>query len=213
MAGRSRLSSRCLNHIDHASRVHIVNIVTLPDDTRWMIDVSFGGDGATEPIELKEGAMIRNMGTQDARLIRDFLPDQTERGSPDRQFWFYQCRNGPEKPWISFYCFTDAVEWLPPDFDIINCFTGESAESFQTTNVLAVKFLRRKEEGKEDEEVYGKRMLVNQFVKENLGGRTQLVKECKNDKERVDALREWFGLELTKEEEEAILGFQTEIKG
>jgi arylamine N-acetyltransferase len=30
-------------------RVHIVNIVTLQNGDRWMVDVGFGGDGINQP--------------------------------------------------------------------------------------------------------------------------------------------------------------------
>lgn len=121
--------------------------------------------------------------------------------------WIYECRNGSEedKPWNAFYCFSDKVEWSAADFDVCNWFTGCSPDSFQTTTVLVVKFLRR------GEEVYGKRMLVNGLVKENLGGRTRLVQECQTEEERVKALKEWFGIELTDEEKKAIEGFQTAL--
>jgi hypothetical protein len=194
------------------SRVHVINIVTLSDNTRWTVDVSFGGDGPTQPIPLLEGSTIRNMGTQDARLIRDFIPGQTEL-SPSRRFWIYQCRNGEDRPWTSFYAFSDAVEWLPADFDIVNCYTGHSLDSFQLWNPLVVKFLRRPSEDLlGGQEVYGKRMLVRGVVKENLGGKTKVVKECKSEEERVKALEEWFGIVLTKEQAESIKGHRTEIK-
>lgn len=165
----------------------------------------------TEPIPLEEGASITNLGTQDARLIRDYIPGQTVL-SPSRRLWIYQCRNGSEKPWVSFYCFNDVVEWMPEDFDVVNAYTGYSPESFQTFTVLAVKFLRRESKtALIGEEVYGKRMLVNGLVKENLGGKTQVVKECKTEEERVAALREWFGIELTEQEIAAIKGHKTAI--
>lgn len=191
-------------------RVHIVNIVTLEDGSRYVLDVSFGGDGATKPIELKEGATIRNMGTQDARLVRDFIPGQTERTEEYRKWWVYQCRNGHDKPWISFYVFTDLLEWQQADFEISNHFAS-SAASHQTRHVLVVKFLRRASEETGEQEVYGKRTMVQATVKENLGGKTQLVKECKNEQERLETLREWFGIGVTREEEEAMRGFQSEI--
>jgi arylamine N-acetyltransferase len=195
-------------------RAHIVNIVTLSDNTRWMVDVSFGGDGPTAPIQLRENApAIRNLGTQDARLVRDFIPGQTERTPPERRFWIYQHRNSGDQPWHDNYCFTDAVEWLPADFDIINCFTGHSAASFQTTTVLVVKFLRQRDGQTRQDEVFGKRMLVNGLVKENRGGRTEVVRVCETEEERVGVLRESFGLTLTDEEKGAIRGFPTEIRG
>jgi len=70
--------------------VHIVNIVTLSDGSRWTVDVGFGGDGATRPLPLVEGHVTRNLGTQDVRLVRDFIPEQTQRSDPERKLWIYQ---------------------------------------------------------------------------------------------------------------------------
>ena len=190
-----------------------MNIVTLQDGTRWMVDVGFGGDGATRPIPLIDGHVTCNTGTQDIRLTRDFIPSQTERTS-ERKLWIYQYRNSPEKPRNSFYAFSDQVEFVPADFKVMNWYTGSAPESFQTFTVLIVKFLRRlKEDGsEEEEEVYGKRMLVNEVVKENLGGKTTVVQECRTEGERSQALKEWFGMELTAEEGEGIKGWGTELK-
>ncbi|CAM1504679.1 Fc.00g022700.m01.CDS01 [Cosmosporella sp. VM-42] len=190
--------------------VHIVNIVTLPDNTQWVLDVSFGGDGPTQPIPLVENSVWRNMGTQEARLIRDFIPGQTEL-DPGRRLWIYQCRNGPGLPWVSFYAFNEKMEWLPEDFEVLNAYTGASPKSFQTFTVLVVKFLRRDCGKIGGEEVYGKKMLVGATLKENLGGKTRVVKECGSEEERVQVLREEFGIELTEEEREGIRGHKTEI--
>jgi arylamine N-acetyltransferase len=189
--------------------------VTFPGGARWVSDVAFGGDGPTEPIELKDGASITNLGTQTARLVRGFTSFQTETDDPDRRLWIYECRNA-DGPWNAFYCFSDKVEWCVADFAVCNWFTGCSPDSFQTTTVIVVKFLRREGGGEEDEndsenEIYGKRMLVNGIVKENLGGKTRLVQECRTEEERVKALKEWFGIEITEEEQRAIVGFQTAL--
>lgn len=50
------------------------------------------------------------------------------------------------------------------------------------------------------------------MVKENPGGKTKVLKELRTENERVKALKEYFGIDLTTEEREAIEGFQTEIK-
>jgi arylamine N-acetyltransferase len=171
--------------------------VTFSDGSRWITDVAFGGDGPTEPIEIKDGASITNLGTQSARLRRGFIPEQTETCDPDRALWIYECRNhhgqkegtNSEGPWHAFYCFSDKVEWSPADFGVSNWYTGCSPESFQTRTVLVVKFLRRaKSEGEEEEEeqeVYGKRMMMSGQVKENLGGRTKMLMECRTEEERL----------------------------
>jgi arylamine N-acetyltransferase len=88
-----------------ACRTHIVNIVTLADGTRWHVDVSFGGDGATKPLPLVDGAITSNIGTQELRLIRDFIPGQTEL-DPERKLWVYQYRNSEAHSWNAFYAFS-----------------------------------------------------------------------------------------------------------
>jgi hypothetical protein len=170
-------------------------------------------------MRLVEEHTIRNMGTQDARLIRDFIPGQVSRAREHRM-WQYQCRNSETQPWRTFYSFSDAVEWLPADFGVVNCFTGLSLESSAVTTLCMVKFLRRAAASREDaqtaedqpQEIFGKRMLVNRLIKENLGGKTKVVQECQSEEERVQALREWFGVELTEEEKLAIRGHMTEIR-
>lgn len=81
-----------------------------------------------------------------------------------------------------------------------------------TYMVLVTKFLRRAcRTSITGEEIYGKRMLVDGVVKENLGGKTKILKECKTEVERVEALQEYFGIELTDDEKEAISGYKTEL--
>lgn len=202
-------------------RGHIVQIIILPDDSRWVVDVCFGGDGPTQPMRLSEGFVVRNMGTQDARFIRDFIPGQSSCAT-EHKMWQYQCRNNEALPWQTYYSFSDMVEWLTPDFVSINHFTSSSLESSAVTGISVVKFLRRLTAGEEEgdtsvacprEEVYGKRILVNALVKENLGGRTVVVQECRSEQERIAALWAWFGMELTKDETTAIQGHITELRG
>lgn len=116
----------------------------------------------------------------------------------------YQYRNGPSKPWNSFYCFPEFD--LHADVEAMNCFTSTSAECFHTGTVLEIKFLRR------GEEVVGKVMLVDGVVKENLGEGTRVVRECRTEGERVEALREVFGIELTEEQRCGIRGWRAELR-
>jgi arylamine N-acetyltransferase len=208
---RIRLRHHNVPSGDYVGWVHIVNLVTLADGSRWMVDVGFGGDGATKPIPLVEGTITRNLGSQDIRLMRDFVPGQTDRSSPEKKLWIYQYRNGSEMEWNSYYAFPD-LEFLSPDYTVMNWWTSTSPESFQTFTVLITLFLRRpNSEVPGHEEIYGKRMLVNGTVKENLGGRTKIVRECTSEEERVEALREFFGIVLTQEERHAIRGKKVDL--
>lgn len=182
--------------------MHIVNIVTLPDGTKWMVDTGFGGDGATKPIPLVHGVAVQNLGTQEIRLIQDNIPEQVDKS---KLYWIYQYRNAPDVPWNSYYAFPE-WEFSETDFDIINYWAYASPQSFQTFTILVVKFLRT------SDQITGKVMLINDTLKRNLGGKTQVVAVLQSESERIEALQRWFGLDLTLEEQSGIRGHVTEIK-
>ncbi|KAK5700087.1 hypothetical protein LTR97_006222 [Elasticomyces elasticus] len=213
---RIRLRVNGIPQGDYVGWVHMVNIVTLPDGQKYMIDVGFGGDGATKPVPMARGQgeadsypSIHNIGTQELRLVRDFIPGQTVLVE-EAKLWIYQYRNGPTKDWNSFFAFPE-IEFLPLDFEVMNWFT--MWKSFQRSEVLIIRFLRRPSKDKQGEdEVYGKRMLINGVLKENMGGKTVVVKECMTERERVEAVKELFGIELSNEEKVAIQGYVTELR-
>lgn len=180
-----------------------------------MVNVAFGGDGATKPVPLVHGQIVQNLGSQEIRLVRDHISTQVHR-TESSKLWIYQYRNGVEKDWNSFYAFPE-FEFLEADFKVMNWYTSTSPESFQRYSPLVVKFLRGRKvvgtNGQEvDEEIVGKRMLVVATVKENLGGSTQVVHECKTEEERVEALKHWFQIVLSEEEKTAIKGHWTELQ-
>jgi arylamine N-acetyltransferase len=182
-------------------RVHVVNIVTLDDGVKYMVDVGFGGDGATKPLPLVHGHISTNLGSQEVRIAYDNIPGQMPDG---QKLWVYQYRNGPSLPWNSFYCFPE-LEFLAADFEVMNYFTSTSPDSFQPITILAVRFLRR------DQKIYGKVMLVDGQVKENTGGKTRVRRLCSTEQERVEALEKDFGIILTPEEISGIRGTVTEL--
>jgi hypothetical protein len=113
-------------------------------------------------------------------------------------------------------CFT-ALEFLPQDYAVMSYYVNNSPQSWLTTTVVAVKMLldheqredRKQfsnEEQPEDVIVVGKEMLSGAELKRNIGGRTQLVKTCATEQERVDVLRDIFGLVLPEEERMGITG-------
>ncbi|KAK0652956.1 arylamine N-acetyltransferase 2 [Cercophora newfieldiana] len=190
---------------DFGGWVHLVIIVTLPVDNntpnpqRYALDVAFGGDGPTFPMPLVEGMVHRNsIGTQEIRYVRDYLPTQRFRGEGAARMWIYQYRNSADKEWNTFYAFNAEFEFMEPDFKVMSHFTSTSPENPQGMTVLAILFLRG-----EDGRVSGK----------EFGGRTEVVRVCETEGERVQALREWFGIELTEEERVSIRGRVSELKG
>ena len=59
----------------------------------------------------------------------------------------------------------------------------------------------------------GKVMLINGEVKRNLGGKTEVVKVCRSEEERIQFLREYFGITLTEEERDGVKGRNVELLG
>jgi arylamine N-acetyltransferase len=191
--------------------IHLVNIVTLSDGSKWTLDVGFGGDAPTKPMPLRHNQPQTNLGTQEVRLMHDWIPTQLHR-TESSKLWIYEYRNGPDKEWNAFYAFSE-TEAMEADFQVVNWFAGSHPTSHHRATQLLVKFLRRpKDDGSGDDEIFGKRMLVNEVIKENLGGRTQIVQVCKTEDERTEALEKWFGIRLTEEEKQGIRGWSTELK-
>lgn len=185
-------------------RTHIVNIVQLPSGTEYHVDAAFGGDGPTRPLPLIPGLVSQNLGTQEVRLVRGYMDKQTRRDR-DREVWIYQYRNDAAREWNSFYSFTE-TEFFQEDFEVMNRFT--SWDAIQKGNRWVVRFLRAGEtgvfplvggervDGDGDVVVVGKVMFVNDVVKVNMGGKTRVVDCLETDKERVEGLKKWFGMEV-----------------
>jgi arylamine N-acetyltransferase len=133
--------------------VHVVNIVTLPDGSKYMVDVEFGGDGPTKPILLLSDQPMRNLGAQEFRLVYDAIPQNVDMS---QKFWIYQYRNGSEREWNSYYCFP-RLEFMAEDLVVMNHYTStyHGATTFQTRRVLKARFL------KEGREIVGKVMLLD----------------------------------------------------
>ncbi|KAK0755021.1 arylamine N-acetyltransferase 2 [Schizothecium vesticola] len=198
--------------------VHLVILLTLPGDDsgqRYVLDAGFGGDGPTQPMPLVEGLVHHNsVGTQEVRYSRGWLGGKSRFVPPgdDRRLWIYEYRNGVEKGWNAFYAFDADFEFLEGDFGVMSHYTSTAEASFQTRAVLVVRFLRG--EGEDGGvRVKGKVMMAGPVVKRNLGGKTEVIKVCETEAERVDALREWFGIVLTEEEAGSIRGRVSELRG
>jgi arylamine N-acetyltransferase len=203
-----------LDLTDSLRRIHIVNIVTFPDGSKFHDDVGFGGDGATMAMPLIDGLIHQNMGAQEVRLVRDWVSTQVRR-TEESKLWIYQYRNSVDGDWNSFYAFPE-LEFMAADWEVVNWWTGSSPRSWQTYTVLVIKFLRRQKEVREidgaEQEIFGKRMLVNRIVKENLGGKTKFIQDWKTERERVEGLESLFGINLTDDEISGIKGWVTELK-
>ena len=183
---------------------HMVNIVTLSSGEKYMLDVGFGGNGPIQPLLLDlSAAHTQHIPPAEARLVHGNIAHNTD---PNQMLWQYQHRIDPETEWQTMYCFTE-LEFLPEDYEIMNFWTSQSRKSWFTHQVVAVKMIL------EGEEVVGTLILDGRDVKRRVKGKTEYLRTCKTEEERVQALEDVFGLRLTDEERRGIRGMVTELKG
>ena len=183
---------------DYMGWSHLVNIVTFASGERYMVDVGFGGDGPTKPLHLVSGdaSQQRNMGTQEMHLRYENIASNAD---PKQRVWVYRVRNHPQDEWKTCYCFTE-TEFLAQDFEVMSWYVNTSPASWFTTTVVAVRMML------ESDEIVGKVMLWGPEVKQNTGGRTQLLMTCQTEEERIEVLEKRFGIVLNREEKEGIRG-------
>jgi arylamine N-acetyltransferase len=173
----------------------------LSNGKRYIVDVAFGGDCPTQPLLLVEDNVTNNLGNQQVRYVREPI----ELSQTGQKFWQYQFRNSIDQLWRSFYCFTES-EFIHQDFVVMNHFTSTSPLSFHTTGVFVVKFVQK------DGAIVGKTMLVNGTVKRNTGGKTEVVKVCFSEEERIVVLKDIFNIRILEDEAAAIQGLVTELR-
>ena len=164
-----------------------------------MTDVGYGGDGPVSPLPMVEGLVTRNIATQELRLVHAAIEGQVELSQKQ---WIYEIRNDASKDWNACYAFLDR-EFIQQDFEVMSFYTSTNPASYMTANVVVVKFLHKACE------VYGKLMLINDEVKKNIGGRTKSVLTVKTEAERIEVLKDEFGITLNEEQRAAI--FDTKL--
>ena len=184
---------------------HMVNIVTLANGRRYVVDVGFGNNGPTKPLLLENGHKENSFPPASMRLVQETIPQTT---IPDDRLWIYQHRSSPTSEWESMYSFTE-TEFLPRDYEVMNFWTSQNRKSWFTYRIMCVKQLM----DRNSHELMGTLILTGGQVKMRVGETTEHLRVCKTEHHRVDALETIFGIRLTEEEKEGIRGMVTELCG
>lgn len=181
----------------------MVNIVTLDDGKKYMLDVGFGGTGPIRPLLLDaEHSTTQGIEPAEIRLVKRNIPQNSD---PHQRLWVYEHRNDPQSEWLAMYCFTE-LEFLPQDYEMMNFWTSQSRKTWFTYRIVVVQM------GMEEGKVVGTLMLVGGDLKRRVRGETEHLKTCTNEAQRVEALSEWFGIEFSDHEKAGIKGMVTELR-
>ncbi|KAG9238323.1 hypothetical protein BJ875DRAFT_56148 [Amylocarpus encephaloides] len=185
---------------------HQIILLSL-SSTTYAIDVGFGAPGPTHPMPLIHN-QISKWGATDAEIRLTYQ----EPTSPMVQagIWNYEYRNSPESVWKKKYCFTQ-TEFHPADFAVMNLSTSTSPTSCFTYTLLTVRFISGASSNSHTLNITGLLILVDKTVKRRVHGKTEVIAEFKTEDERVEALKRYFSIELSRKEREAIKGTCAEV--
>ncbi|KIV94803.1 hypothetical protein PV10_02535 [Exophiala mesophila] len=206
----ARISNALMGHADpdgFAGWQHEVILVII-DGQKYLVDVGLGGGCPVHPIPLDKSTSQSYDTTpgSSVRVVRRNIASHTT----DQQVWVLELSNTTTNTWSAAYCFTE-VEWLPQDFEIINFNTSQSPRSWFTYRVILVRLVIDEETRTK---ALGSIMLMDHKFERRLGdGKKELLLEAKTEEERVQGLRQWFGIILRPEEERGIRALASEIRG
>lgn len=186
----------------------MVNIVRIGGG-RYMVDVGFGGNQPPRPLRLVEGQVSVGVAPEELRLVHTRVGQHRD---PDQRVWVFQHRNDPGSPWRDAYCFAE-TEFFPDDFEVMNFKTSQARTSFFTYQIVCVKYIMGEANEHGEKAIVGAMILNGNEVKRRIAGKSEHVMTCGTEAERVAALKEYFDIDLSVEEQKGIKGMVTEIKG
>ena len=182
-------------------RNHQITLVIL-QGKKYAVDVGFGSQCPCEPILLRDHETIHNVPTSQGRLAYRNIAPNTD---PNQRLWVYEIRDDSHSAWTAGYCFSE-LEFIPADFESMNFRTSFSKTSWFTYVRMLAKIILDDEENP-----IGMLSFSGHEVKRRLEGESEIVDSCKTEKERVDALKKWFGIELRGDEIRGIRNMVTEL--
>ena len=197
---------------------HCINIVTIAD-TRYLVDTGFGANGPIQPTKLGTSLAGQiNISPAKIRIRQDSIDQGLNRRG---LFWICETLIKPDAEWRPLYCFTD-MEFIPEDIKVINMAPGLSPTSWFTQKVVCVRYSTDREFPEGQQGVDSKSLVENgicgEFIIDGDGfkwrknGETLYQKTLENETERIDTLRDVFGIVLDEMDIDAIKGRVSEIK-
>lgn len=211
---------------DFSGLTHCVNIVTV-GEKRYSVDVGFGSNGPIAPLEMKpDGEAIKpHLGETQMRLRYGPISQALNQHN---KVWIYEHKIDPKSDdWTVMYCFPD-FEVLPQDVKVMNLGPSKSPTSIFLQRVITTLFVADgdfavniyderlevpQRDVLEDKPLTGQLILDNNAFKLRSNGEKIFEKTFNNEGARIEALGNYYGLQLGEVDRRAIKGTSTEIKG
>lgn len=185
----------------------MVNLVTI-EGKKYLVDVGFGAQEATQPVPLEDGHEITTIAPIRGRLELKHIEKQVTKDDPAQRLWVWSSRKGSEAEWEDMYSFSEA-ECFAEDFEALNYFVMTRPQSWFLQMVLAYRPVLDEATG----ELVGERILHGNVVKEGASGQDRIIEVLETEEDRVGALEKYFDMRLTEKERRGIKGLVSELKG
>ena len=180
---------------------HMLNLVYFGDEC-FVVDVGMGSMGPNMPYPLRDKFEITSIAPRKIRLQLRAIGESYATTSPPKLWCYDVCHNpsqGADNKWIPTYCFTEN-EFLPQDYEVMSWFTSTHSNSFFTRYITATRMILDANQ----ENIIGNVTLFKDAVRQQTGSERKLIKTCLTEDERVETLREIYGIDLTGEERDNI---------
>lgn len=200
-------------HGEYGGWTHVVNLVNIAG-TRYLLDGGFGPEGPSRPFPLNDGEVSGQIAPAQMRLLHESIPQNLDQS---QKVWVTQHRYDESHDWKPIYCFVD-FEFTPIDIEGMNFAPWLNKQTFFTHKVVAARFTTSKEldrdgngPGSPDEEtmegeIDGSLTINQDVMKWRRGGEKVVEWKFNTEEDRLQALKRYFGIQLAKEDEEAIAG-------
>ncbi|KAM0716683.1 hypothetical protein Q7P37_008128 [Cladosporium fusiforme] len=180
---------------------HMLNLVHFEDEW-FVVDVGMGAMGPNMPYPLSDNFETTSIAPRKIRLQRRAIGESYGAGEAPKLWCYDVCydpTHGADNKWIPTYCFTEN-EFLPQDYEVMSWFTSTHGSSFFTRFVTATRMILDADQ----ERIVGSVTLFKDAIREQKGSERKLVKEFKTENERIESLRDFYGIQLTEEERKSI---------
>lgn len=206
------------SHGTYGGWTHVVNLVTIAG-VRYLLDGGFGPQGPPRPVALEHGVQSYQIAPAQMRLMHEPIPEFLDQS---QRVWVYQQRRDEDSEWAPMYCFTD-YEFTPTDIESMNYAPWLSKQSFFTHKVVAVRFATSKEtndgdgpgspgEGALEGRIDGTVTINQNVIKWRKGGKKIVELKFEREGDRIAALKNYFGIELSDEDRDAINGTASAVE-
>jgi arylamine N-acetyltransferase len=174
---------------------HMILFVN-PSDSQstYLIDVAFGARCLARPIKVEAGEMVKGSAApEEHRLIRLAHPNS----AIEAEDWALQMRCGSMIPdWVVQYQFS-INEFFPEDHEALSFALCKRPNRTFGVDILAVKCFHVEGEGNDGRiGDLGRLSLALGRVKRVIGDQSSIIRECSTELERIQALRELFGIDI-----------------